>query len=238
MRIPSEREYIHERLGEKFRAALSVYDTKRRMEILIDEFLPDDVLRGKTVLEVGTGLGYFAERLIQGGALVTVVDLGETLVHSVAQRLGCPGYRADALSLTEVFEPSTFDIVLSSECIEHTPDPARAVAQMITVLKPGGLLSLSTPNLLWLPIVRAATSLGVRPFDGLENFSTFGGLRATLARGGATVLREKGLHLLPFQLRVPQLSTWFDDHCQFARKAMINICLLAQKNASAGTRVN
>jgi len=28
---------------------------------------------------------------------------------------------------------------------------------MIAVLKPGGYLSLSTPNLLWYPVVRAAT---------------------------------------------------------------------------------
>jgi 2-polyprenyl-3-methyl-5-hydroxy-6-metoxy-1,4-benzoquinol methylase len=235
MRTPSDREYIHERLGDQFRTALSVYDTKRRMETLIDEFLPDNVLRGKSVLEVGTGLGYFAERMIERGALVTVVDLGGTLVYNVAQRLGCPGYRADALSLTEVFKPSTFDIVLSSECIEHTPDPSRAVAQMMTVLKPGGLLSLSTPNLLWLPVVRAATIFGLRPFDGLENFSTFGGLRSTLSQQGATVLRETGLHLFPFQLRMLKLSTWFDEHCQFARKAMINICILAQKRASADT---
>jgi len=229
MRKPSEREYIHERLGDHFEAALSLYDTNRRIEVLVNEFLRTDALPGRNVLEVGTGLGYFAERMVRAGANVTVVDLGPTLVANVRKRLGCKGYCADALSLTEIFEPGTFDIVLSSECIEHTPDPARAVAQMLAVLKPGGLLSLSTPNLLWFPVVRAATALGLRPFDGLENFSTFAGLRSTIMEHGGVVVREKGLHLFPFQLKMRGLSTWLDEHCQFARQAMINICLLARK---------
>jgi hypothetical protein len=42
-------------------------------------------------------------------------------------------------------------------------------------------------------------------------------------------VREKELHLFPFQLGMEGLSTWFDEHCQVARKAMINICVLAQK---------
>ena len=45
------------------------------------------------------------------------------------------------------FAPNQFDVVVSSECIEHTPDPAEAVRQMVLVLKPGGLLAISTPNL-------------------------------------------------------------------------------------------
>ena len=229
MRTPSEREYIHERLGGQFEEALSLYDTRRRMEVLIEEFLPGDLLKGKRVLEVGTGLGHFAERLAARGAELTVVDLGPNLVENVRSRLGCEGYCADALCLTEVLQPASFDVVVSSECIEHTPDPARAVAQMLGMLKPGGLLSLSTPNVVWLPVVRAATRLGFRPFDGLENFSTFGSLRRVIKENGGRVMKEKGLHLFPFQMPMNPLSTWMDEHCQFARTAMINLCVLARK---------
>jgi 2-polyprenyl-3-methyl-5-hydroxy-6-metoxy-1,4-benzoquinol methylase len=229
MRKPSEREYVHERLGTHFEEALSLYDTRRRMEVLIDQFLPGDSLKGKNVLEVGTGLGYFAERLVGRGAALTVVDLGPKLVENVRKRLNCQGYCADALSLTEVFRPASFDVVLSSECIEHTPDPAKAVAEMLAVLKPGGLLSLSTPNLLWLPVVRSATALRLRPFDGLENFSTFRSLRNVISENNGIVIKEKGLHLFPFQIPMTRLSTWVDEHCQFVRTAMINICILAKK---------
>ena len=68
-RTISEQEYVHERLGEEFLRALSMYDTKRRVEVLIDEFLSDESLRGKSALDVGTGFGFFAQRLQQLGGI-------------------------------------------------------------------------------------------------------------------------------------------------------------------------
>ena len=35
----------------------------------------------------------------------------------------CEAVVADAMNLTARFPPDSFDIVVSSECIEHTPDP-------------------------------------------------------------------------------------------------------------------
>ena len=55
---------------------------------------------------------------------------------------------------------------------EATRDPALAIAQMVAILRPGGYLSLSTPNLAWSPVVKLVTALGLRPYDGFENFSS------------------------------------------------------------------
>ena len=41
MRVISEAEYCHERLGTQFAEALSDYDTQRRVEVLVDEFLSE-----------------------------------------------------------------------------------------------------------------------------------------------------------------------------------------------------
>lgn len=43
-----------------------------------------------------------------------------------------------------------FDVVVSCETIEHVPHPARAVAELARVLRPGGVLLLTTPNYLSL----------------------------------------------------------------------------------------
>jgi 2-polyprenyl-3-methyl-5-hydroxy-6-metoxy-1,4-benzoquinol methylase len=229
MRVPTEKEYIHERLGSAFAEALSLYDTNRRLETLVDTFLGDE-LAGRQALEVGCGLGFFTERMQRFGAVVTACDIGEGLLEQTRQRTGCECHCVDALSLVEHYGESRFDVVLSSECIEHTPSPEDAVKQMIGVLKPGGLLSLSTPNILWYPIVNLATLLRVRPFAGLEHFSSWRGLRRLLTANGMTIIREKGLHLFPFQLGMHGLSTHCDEKMQFARGLMINICLLARKN--------
>jgi len=235
-RTVSDKEYVHERLGDEFRAALSDYDTLRRVEVLIDEFLTADMLRDRQVLEVGCGLGFFSERLHARGARVLACDIGPGLVEKTRLRVGCESRVADALRLEDEFGPDSFDVVLSSECIEHTPDPRAAIRQMARVLKPGGLLALSTPNVVWWPVVKAATVLGLRPFCGHENFSTFGGIRRTLAECGVRVERERGLHAFPFQLGMHGLSRWLDRHAQAARGLMINCCILARKDGPAAIR--
>ena len=228
-RLPSRRELVHESLGDRFEQALSQYDTRRRVETLIDEFLPASAVVGKTVLDVGCGLGYFSERLVQRGAVVTACDLGPNLVERTRQRAGCKSVVADALHLVQEFGRDQFDVVVSSECIEHTPDPDEAISQMLAVLRPGGYLSLSTPNIVWRPAVKFATAIGVRPFDGLENFSSWRSIRHIVQREGASVVEERGLHLFPFQLPLHRISRWSDRHLQHLRPLMINICVLVHK---------
>ena len=232
MRTISDKEMCHERLGGRFHEALSDYDTKRRIDVLIDEFFEGHEVRGKRAIDVGCGLGFFSRRLREFGADVVACDIGPSLVEHAAKFAGCKGVRADCLHLAGEFGESQFDLVVSSECIEHTPDPAEAVRQMIKVLRPGGLLAISTPNIVWLPITLLATRLRLRPFNGLENFSSWNGLRRTLEQNGVHVLREKGLHLFPFQLPLHRMSRWTDERLQIARCLMINICMLGKKRAT------
>src|SRR5438876_12190855 len=87
LRIPTQKQYSHERVGERFRTALSAYDTQRRREVLIDRFLARK-LEGRTVLEVGAGLGFFSQRLQQRGASVTATDIGESMLQHVTEGEG------------------------------------------------------------------------------------------------------------------------------------------------------
>jgi 2-polyprenyl-3-methyl-5-hydroxy-6-metoxy-1,4-benzoquinol methylase len=223
-------EYCHERLGDRFDEAVSQYDTRRRVEVLIDQFLTDEMLRDKQVLDVGCGLGFFSERLRERGADVLGCDIGPGLVERTRQRAGCPAVVADVMHLAEQFGENRFDIIVSSECIEHTPEPPEALKQMARVVKPGGYLSISTPNIMWAPVVKTATLLGLRPYDGYENFSTFGRIRRALAGEHVRIVREQGLHLFPFQLPLKPLSAWCDRHLQCLRPLMINLCVLARKS--------
>jgi len=228
-RRPHVQELTHERLGDRFADALSAYDTDRRLDVLIDEFLPDELIVGRPVLDVGCGLGFFSERLVQRGAIVTACDIGPGLVELTRKRARCEAMVADALHLIETFGRDRFDAVVSSECIEHTPSPLDALKQMIAVVRPGGMIAVSTPNRLWQPVVRMASRMLLRPFDGYENFSTWADIRRTFQGEGADVIAERGLHLFPFQLRAHRLSVWCDRHLQAARLLMINVCVLARK---------
>ena len=226
----TSKEYTHNNLGDAFLDSLSLYDTQQRVETLIDRFLTNDRLAGKTVLDVGCGLGFFSERLAERGADVASCDIGPDLVERTRKRVGCQCEGVDALKLSDHYGEARFDIVVSSECIEHTRDPAKAITEMAKVLKPGGYLSISTPNLIWYPAVWLATKLRLRPFDGHEHFSTWSGMRKALAANNIEVISERGLHLLPFQLPIHKLLHFCDQHLQSLRGGMVNICMLGQKH--------
>ena len=82
MRKPPDAELTHERLQERFEEALSIYDTERRVEILVDHFLTDEMVCGRRALDVGSGLGYFSRRLVERGAAVVACDVGPRLVQT------------------------------------------------------------------------------------------------------------------------------------------------------------
>ncbi len=197
--------------------------------MLIDQFLTDEMLVGKRVLDVGCGLGFFSQRLAERGAEVLACDLGPGLVETTRQRVGCQAEVADALQLVDQYGRDCFDGVVSSECIEHTPDPPLAVNQMLQVVKPGGFLALSTPNIVWYPVVRMATLLKLRPFDGYENFVSWNALRRAVRDADGEVVCEHGLHLFPFQLPLHGVSRWCDRNLQSLRALMINLCVLARR---------
>jgi len=231
-RTIDERELCHERLGDEFSTALSEYDTQRRLEVLVDEFLPREMISGRRVLDVGCGLGFFSERVANAGAIVTACDLGPNLVEATRERVGCEAVVADALALRDQFGIESFDAVISVFVYYDVLEQALAFENVSSMLKPGGFLSLSTPNIVWWPVVKGATIARARPFNGFENFSSWRGLRKRIRSNGLVIRRETGLHLFPFQLPLHGLSRWCDAHLQVLRPAMINICLLAQKPAS------
>lgn len=231
MRRLDSKELTYEHMVDTFEDHLSAYDTRRRVETLVDRFLGPSKVLGRSVLDVGCGLGYFSKRLVDMGGQVTACDLGQELVRRTAEYAACETVIADAMALASQFGDESFEVVVSSECIEHTPDPHEAIRQMARVLKPGGYLAISTPNLLWWPAVRFATAVKLRPFDGIENFLSWSAFRRTLRGQGIYILEERGLHLYPFQLGCHSLSAWLDSNCQGLRPLMINMCVLGRKQA-------
>lgn len=98
---------------------------------------------GKKVLEIGVGMGADFLRWVRAGADATGVDLTERAVELTRQRLAAEDLRANlrvADAETLPFPDAEFDIVYSWGVLHHTPDPARALAEVLRVLTPGGQL--------------------------------------------------------------------------------------------------
>jgi 2-polyprenyl-3-methyl-5-hydroxy-6-metoxy-1,4-benzoquinol methylase len=152
----SDRTLAHDRLADRFDEVMNRYDLERRLQVLVDGFLSDVALQGRLALDAGCGTGPFSRALHERNAHVVALDLGPRLVSRVNKRYGICAVTGTLLALP--FASETFDIVLSSEAIEHTPDPLAATLELCRVVKPGGHLVLSTPNRLWQGPVRWASS--------------------------------------------------------------------------------
>ncbi|HZS52017.1 MAG TPA: class I SAM-dependent methyltransferase [Bryobacterales bacterium] len=223
------KKFFYTSIAGEFDRMMNPYDLERRLEVVFEQLLLGS-LAGRLVLDAGCGTGWFAARAQYGGACVVALDLGPPLLEEARRKAPVFAAAGDALELP--FRDNTFDIVISSEAIEHTIDPARAIREMARVLRPEGTLVLTCPNRFWQWLVGFANCAGLRRFDGYENFPSFHGLEQYIAAAGLALECHIGFHPWPFQLRpLWGVSRWVDAKLGggWARRFMINQAVRASK---------
>ena len=104
---------------------------------------------GLRLLDIGCGGGLLCEPMARLGAEVVGADPAPRNIPVArlhAERAGLAiDYRVTTAEALEA-AGERFDVVLNMEVIEHVPDPASFVAACRGLLRPGGLLLLSTLN--------------------------------------------------------------------------------------------
>lgn len=222
-----EKMLFYDRFAERFDAEMNMYDTKRRLEVIFDELLELD-LSGKKLLDAGSGTGWFSCKAASRGANVVSLDVGEKILAQVAKK--CESRRVVGSVLDIPFPAESFDIVLSTEVIEHTPDPKRAIREMHRVLKKNGTLILTVPNKIWHPAIVIANLLKVRPYEGYENWVGWLQLRNWTKEIGLELEVMKGIHLFPFIFSATHpLLRCADRAGGVLGPLMLNICIKAAK---------
>lgn len=149
---------------------------------------------GADVLEAGCGEGYGADLLADVARRVIAVDYDESAVAHVRARYP----RVDVMQANLARLPlpdSSVDIVVNFQVIEHLWDQTQFVVECARVLRPSGLLMMSTPNRITFSPGRDAP---INPFHTRE--LNAGELAELLVGGGFADVSIRGLFHGP-QLR-------------------------------------
>jgi len=141
---------------------------------------------GKRVLDVGGAYGFFLDEARRRGAVVEGVEVSAAAATYAREHLGL-SVHTGAFAATPL--EGDFDVVTMFDYIEHVPDPAGDLARARGLVKPGGVLVLSTGDRAAL----AARLMGrrwhlIQPDYHLFYF-TAPALRAMLAAAGFRVAR-------------------------------------------------
>lgn len=163
---------------------------------------------GMTALDAGCGQGRHSLELLRRGCRPCALDLNPDdlrytryLLVDVArqQHAARPGSRPeDYPPLPFVvlrgnaqrlpFPDASFDRVLCSEVLEHVPDPRQAAAELVRVLRPGGLLAVSVPTPVTEWGYRYSSDDYFNSPGGHVRIFAFGSLRRLLAAEGLEVV--------------------------------------------------
>lgn len=142
--------YGKDKTAEEIKSFLNEYlkgiksDKKSRYNKILEMIKPGD----GNFLDYGCGWGHFAIEAEARGYNVTGIDLSENeinickLIYPESNRL-----RFEQKSIQELPDNS-FDIVLSSQVIEHVHNCGNYLNEINRVLKKGGRLIISTPNIV------------------------------------------------------------------------------------------
>ncbi|MCH5644616.1 class I SAM-dependent methyltransferase [Gordonia sp. ABSL49_1] len=112
---------------------------------------------GTKAIDIGAGQGRHSFEMFRRGADVIAFDMSESDMADVGEMFDAmmaEGHvPASAKARAEVgdalrlpYADNSFDVVLMSEILEHVPADEAAMAEMVRILKPGGLAAVTVPR--------------------------------------------------------------------------------------------
>jgi 2-polyprenyl-3-methyl-5-hydroxy-6-metoxy-1,4-benzoquinol methylase len=105
--------------------------------------------RGKSVLDIACGVGYAGPLFIEAGAVsYDGVDINEKLIEYADKNYGSNSINYFLGDICKFNNKKSYELVTCFETIEHVKNYEAAIQNLYTLLKPGGILLISSPNRL------------------------------------------------------------------------------------------
>jgi len=133
------KNILHDKPSNKLHGRL-LYSTK---------FIGEHSLKGKVILDIGCGYGWFETFAIGKKAKrIDATEISENDLYTIRSNINNPKVVTTVASAVKLpFQNKSFDIVVSWEVLEHIPrnTELRMFSEIKRVLKPDGVFVLSTP---------------------------------------------------------------------------------------------
>lgn len=117
-------------------------------EHLIRYEFAKEFVKERTVLEIACGTGYGSNMLVEAGAKnVIAMDIDENAIRKASEEYKKENLQfkigdAESIDLAD----NSVDVLVSFETIEHLKNPEKFLSEAKRVLKPNGIIIVSTPN--------------------------------------------------------------------------------------------
>ncbi len=115
--------------------------TKQRYMALLGRF--EGCRRTGRILDAGSGSGYFLDTAMERGWEAHGTEYDPVVVQACQAR-GI--HMQQGVLDPRSYEQNSFDVITSFEVLEHLVDPMSELIHITRLLRPGGLLYLTTPN--------------------------------------------------------------------------------------------
>lgn len=191
---------------EEYFNRLKKHDRKYFKEYLL--FVSHNLDKGKTLLDIGCGLGQSSYYLSELGFKVTGVDSSSSYIKEANKQYeGIEFRKARAEKLP--YPDNYFDIVASFNTVEHFTDVEAALVEVIRVTKQGGYIVINSPNLLSPKI--ALSALLITSGMTFEGKKSIFGLAWMFFKNTVQIIRKKISNQYIWHYREPRKDTHFHD---------------------------
>lgn len=152
-----DREYLSE---DRFKKILSIFDQFHKQRGTYIDFL-----------DIGCGEGGFIRFLngVYPNVTYTGFDISTTAINNAIAKCNLPNVKFKSVNVNVDKLVERFDFIVAGEIIEHIEDTDTFILSLKNLLKPDGILVITTPNLgSWLD--RLMLLFGMQPFSTEVSF--------------------------------------------------------------------